>query len=180
MTAHHMRAHHTTWLHHLTWRHITSHHVTSHHIAWHDISQLTALPHLTSPPNQPHKFVSDRSQPHDITYRITSHYITTTDIPPKPNEPQPKRHHQTEQLQAGAPKKLGLGIALVDCPVCILPVNSVFGLIFFLWKLPPQYRYMFLKIPALRLQKSLTVYLHQNMFLKFTVNDLILLWWLWF
>ena len=74
--------------------------MTPHRITWHDISQLTTLPHLTSPHNQPHYFISPRSQPHDITYHITAHYITTTDTPRKHNQPPRKRHHQAEWLKA--------------------------------------------------------------------------------
>ena len=33
-------------------------------MTWHDISQLTTLPHLTSPHNQPHYFIAPCNQPH--------------------------------------------------------------------------------------------------------------------
>ena len=61
-----------TW-HRSAWRHITQH-KTSHHIkwrriglhrmTWHDISQLTKLPHLTSPHNRPHYFIAPCNRPH--------------------------------------------------------------------------------------------------------------------
>ena len=44
------------------------------HMTWHDTSQLTTLPHPTSPHNQPHYFISPRNQPHDIK---TGHITTT-------------------------------------------------------------------------------------------------------
>ena len=72
--------------HHMTWRYITSHHIT-----WHDISQLAALPYLMSRHNQPHYCISPRSQPHNITYHITAHYIANTDTPQKHNQPPPDR-----------------------------------------------------------------------------------------
>ena len=40
----------------------------------HDTSQLTTVPHLMSPHNQPHYFISPRNQPHDIK---TDHITTT-------------------------------------------------------------------------------------------------------
>ena len=43
---------------------MTWHDTTSNHITWRDISQLTTLPHLTSPHNQPHYFISPHNQPH--------------------------------------------------------------------------------------------------------------------
>ena len=118
--------------------------MTRHHITSHDMTccnYLTTLPHLTPNHDQPHYFISPRSQPHDITYHSTAHYITTTDTPRKHNQP-PKRHHQTERLKAGAHKKLGLGIALAGrlAHILISKFFLWFGLQFFfrpgtmLWK----------------------------------------------
>ncbi len=65
MRGHHMTSQCTTWhhttqkSHHIKWRHIRLHHMT-----WHDISQLTTLPHLTSPHNQPQYFIAPCNQPH--------------------------------------------------------------------------------------------------------------------
>ena len=55
-------------------------------MTWHDISQRTTLPHLTSPHNQPHYFISPRSHPHDIMYHITAQYIK---IDPRTTETHP-------------------------------------------------------------------------------------------
>ena len=77
VTAHHRRGHHMTSQ-CITWHHttqeiashkmkthqITSHDMTWHDMTWHDISQLTTLPHLTSPHNQPHYFIAPCNQPH--------------------------------------------------------------------------------------------------------------------
>ena len=79
---------------------MTPHHITRHDMTWHDILQLTTLPRLTSPHNQPHYFISPRSQPHDIIlHQITAHHITTTDTPRKRNQIPPKHHHQMERLK---------------------------------------------------------------------------------
>ena len=110
---------------------MTSHYMTLHDMTWHDISRLTTLPHLTSPDNQPQYCISPRSQPHNITYHITAHHITTTDAPRKHNQPPPKRHHH-ERPKAGANKNFGLGIALVGRRVHILwPIGTFFGVWFF-------------------------------------------------
>ena len=116
---------------------VTSHDMTLHDMTWHDISRLTTLPHLTSPDNQPQYCISPRSQPHNITYHITAHHITTTDAPRKHNQPPPKRHHH-ERPKAGAHKNLGLGIAVVGRGVQIIYVcfSLVYSL-FPVWKLPP-------------------------------------------
>ena len=80
MRAYYMTSHCITWhdttqkkthtSHQMTW-----HDTTSHHMTWHDISQLTTLPHLTSPRNQPHYFVT--SQPttwHHVPHHRTLHH----------------------------------------------------------------------------------------------------------
>ena len=41
-----------------------THQITSHDMTWHDISQLTTLPHLTSPHNQPQYFIAPCNQAH--------------------------------------------------------------------------------------------------------------------
>ena len=38
--------------------------IRRHHMTWHDISQLTKLPHLTSPHNQPHYCIAPCNRPH--------------------------------------------------------------------------------------------------------------------
>ena len=64
-TAHHHTSHCITW--HDTTQAITSHQIKcDHHITWHDMtwhatSQLTTVAHPTSPHNQPHYFISPRS-----------------------------------------------------------------------------------------------------------------------
>ena len=63
--------------------------MTWHDITSHDMSQLTTLPHLTSPHNRPDYFISPRNQLHDII----THHITTM-----------------ERLKARSPQKVGLGI----------------------------------------------------------------------
>ena len=73
------------------------HDMTPHHITRHDILQPTTLPPLTSPHNEPHYFISPRSQPPDIIHHITAHHITATDTPQKHNQIPPKHHHHTEQ-----------------------------------------------------------------------------------
>ena len=60
--------------HHIKWRHIRLHHMT-----WHDISQLTTLPHLTSPHNQPHYFIAPCNQPHQN--RSPHHHHGTAEGP---------------------------------------------------------------------------------------------------
>ena len=41
-----------------------THQITSHDMTWHDISQLTTLPHLTSPHNEPQYVIAPCNQPH--------------------------------------------------------------------------------------------------------------------
>ena len=118
-------------------RDITWHDATPHHMTWHDISQVTTLPHLTSPHNHPQYCISPRSQPRNITYHITAHYITNTDTLRKRNQPPPKRQHQTERRKAGAHKHLGLGIALVDRPARFYRQILSLTYSFFPLKLPP-------------------------------------------
>ena len=116
-TTGHKKSHHIK----MTWHDMTPHHITRHDMT--SRNYITTLPHLTSPQNQPHYFISPRSQPHDITYSHiphAAHSITTTDTPRKHSQPPPKRHHQTERPKAGAHKNLGLGIALVGRPAHIL------------------------------------------------------------
>ena len=67
-------------------------------MTWHDISQLTTLPHLTSPHNQ--RITSSLPATNHIK---TGHHITTM-----------------ERLKARSLKQLGLGIAVVGHPVHIL------------------------------------------------------------
>ena len=75
----------------MTWHDATSHHITSQDLTWHpETPKLTTLPHLASPHNQPHYFISPRCQPRDITCHFTAHsspppthHGNTTQPPPK-------------------------------------------------------------------------------------------------
>ena len=42
------------------------HDITRHHMTLHDMTQLTTLPHLTSPHHQPHYLISPRNQLHEV------------------------------------------------------------------------------------------------------------------
>ena len=84
-------------------------------MTWH-LATPTALPHLTSPLNQPHYFMPPRNQPHDII----PHLMTA--------------HHE----KPGAHTKFVLGIALVVRP-CAHSISKFFLwlTVFSLLKFPP-------------------------------------------
>ena len=94
-----------TTSHHITSHHITSHHITSHHITSHHITSH----HITS-----HHITSHHTTPH----HTTPHHATT-------NTPPPKHHCQTEQLQASAQRKLGLGSGLVALPTFYTKIGFI-------------------------------------------------------
>ena len=91
-TVHHLTRHHFTW----RWRHFTWRHMT-----WHDISQPITVLHLTSRRNQPHYFISPRSQP--TSFYITSQHTTS---------PQPTRHENaTSHHQNTTTRRNGWNLA---------------------------------------------------------------------